>query len=123
MTAEALLCRMYLGWKNDDVGLVKGVQHLRTRHPFRRHASDLYYCYYASQVFHHAGGEAWLEWNKEMREILVRTQVRRGRNAGSWDPRDGHSRTGGRLYATAIAACCLEVYYRHLPIFRQIDID
>jgi len=24
---------------------------------------------------------------------------------------------------TSLAVCCLEVYYRHLPIFRQIDLD
>ena len=30
---------------------------------------------------------------------------------------------GGRLYMTSLAICCLEVYYRHLPLFRQIELQ
>ena len=26
------------------------------------------------------------------------------------------------VYATAMAVCCLEVYYRHLPIFRKFEV-
>ena len=46
----------------------------------------------------------------------------RGRDAGSWDPDGPHASTGGRLYVTSLAVCTLEVYYRHAPIFRQIDL-
>ena len=58
-----------------------------------------------------------------MRDVLVSSQVNRGKHAGSWQPAHSDSRAGGIGYTTALAACTLEVYYRHLPIFRQIDLD
>ena len=70
----------------------------------------------------HAGGEAWHKWNSRIREILVDSQDSRGHQAGSWAPRGGHAGSGGRLYMTSLAVCTLEVYYRHLPIFRRIDL-
>ena len=30
-------------------------------------------------------------------------------------------RSGGRIYATAIKLLVLEVYYRHLPLYDQLD--
>ena len=50
MTAVALLCRMYMGWKKDNEGLRKGVHRLSTVGPSR---NDMYYNYYATQVIHH----------------------------------------------------------------------
>jgi len=123
MTAEALLCRMYLGWKLDVPGLQRGVQYLVREHLPSRDDPDIYYWYYGTQALHHHGGPEWQRWNARMREILVETQERRGHEAGSWAPRGPHASAGGRLYMTALATCSLEVYYRHLPIFRQIDLD
>ncbi|MFP6612556.1 MAG: hypothetical protein VB835_09625 [Pirellulales bacterium] len=35
-------------------------------------------------------------------------------DAGSWDPKNAHwGGKGGRVYATALGALCLEVYYRY----------
>jgi hypothetical protein len=122
MTAEALLCRMYLGWNLDQPGLRSGVQHLLNDH-MPKSTPNLYYWYYATQVMHHAGGSSWERWNLQMREILVERQKRSGHEAGSWDPEHSHDVTGGRLYATSLATCTLEVYYRHLPLFRQIELS
>lgn len=44
-------------------------------------------------------------------------QDRVGHEAGSWRPRGNHDLMGGCLYMTALAACTLEVYYRHLPLY------
>ncbi|MBP87001.1 MAG: hypothetical protein CMJ64_09840 [Planctomycetaceae bacterium] len=125
MTAEGLLCRMYLGWKADDPGLRNGVEYLRQDHLPTMDAPNIYYWYYGTQAFHHYGGSAWTEWNDRMREILVNSQKEKGHEAGSWNvwPNDQHAKSGGRLYVTALATCSLEVYYRHLPIFRQLDLD
>ena len=125
MTAEGLLCRMYLGWKADDPGLRDGVEFLRRNHLPNVNQPNIYYWYYGTQTFHHYGGTAWKEWNTSMREILVNSQEKRGHRAGSWDvwPGDSHAKGGGRLYVTALATCVLEVYYRHLPIFRQLDLE
>jgi hypothetical protein len=27
------------------------------------------------------------------------------------------------VYMTSLAVCTLEVYYRHLPIFRRVDVE
>jgi hypothetical protein len=122
MTAEALLCRMYLGWTKDRPGLVHGVQWLSENHPPSASDTNIYYWYYATQVLHHYGGQEWEEWNLRMRDILVNSQAKSGHEAGSWNPRGDHASAGGRIYMTALAICTLEVYYRHLPIFRQIEL-
>jgi hypothetical protein len=123
MTAEALLCRMYMGWNKEFPGLQQGVKYLTGEHMPRRRDTNFYYWYYATQVLHHYGGRPWQKWNLRMRDILVESQEKRGHKAGSWEPRGGHASQGGRLYTTALAVCTLEVYYRHTPIFRQIDLD
>ena len=123
MTAEALLCRMYLGWTIEEPGLRNGIVYLANSHMPNARSFNIYYWYYATQVMHHAGGRPWRFWNERMREILVKTQQKSGHEAGSWPPRGPHAGVGGRLYVTALAVCTLEVYYRHAPIFRQIDIQ
>lgn len=117
-TAVGLLCRMYLGWKRDKPELKAGVEYLSKQGP---HPEDMYYNYYATQVMHHWDGELWDKWNKVMREQLVSTQVKDGPGAGSWNVTDPHGGTGGRIYQTALSLLTLEVYYRHLPIYRRFD--
>lgn len=123
MTAEALLCRMYSGWTFDNPELRAGVRSLVERHPPRRRDPNIYYWYYATQVMHHAGGVDWERWNLKLRDILVQTQKKSGHQAGSWDPEGPHAHAGGRIYMTSLAICTLEVYYRHAPIFRRIDLS
>ena len=72
---------------------------------------------------HHYGGPEWERWNLAMRDALVSGQDKSGKNAGSWPPRDAHANTGGRIYTTSLAVCSLEVYYRHLPVFRQLELE
>ena len=122
MTAEGLLCRMYLGWTLEDPGLVEGSEWLLENHPPSQKPRNMYYLYYATQALHHIGGETWSRWNTEMRNVLVESQETRGHKLGSWTPVDQHDRAGGRLYATSMAICCLEVYYRQLPLFKRVDL-
>jgi hypothetical protein len=122
MTAEALLCRFYLGGRRDDEGLESGIMHLLAEHLADADNADIYYWYYATQVFHHWGGAAWNRWNQAMQAALVKLQETKGHEAGSFPPHTRHDHVGGRLYTTALAVCTLEVYYRHTPIFRQIDL-
>ncbi|MFM2093798.1 MAG: hypothetical protein RIS70_922 [Planctomycetota bacterium] len=124
MTAEGLLCRMYLGWRKNEPGLERGTSWLMKEHLPKPSQRNVYYWYYATQVFHHFGDTPWVVWNEQMRDVLVSSQVEAGRNAGSWDPdHDPWGRTGGRIFQTALSACTLEVYYRHAPIYRQIKLD
>ncbi len=56
-----------------------------------------------------------------MRQLIPEKQERRGPQRGSWDPRGDAwgSRGGGRLFVTCLSIYMLEVYYRHLPLYRQ----
>jgi hypothetical protein len=122
MTAEGLLSRIYLGWKRSHPSLVQGVDWMLSNHPPDMDEPDIYYWYYATQTIHHYGGAQWERWNLRMRDVLVATQETRGHRAGSWTPDGPLVRRGGRIYMTSLAICCLEVYYRHLPIFRQLEL-
>lgn len=120
MTAVGLLCQMYMGWKRDRAELKAGVEYLSQVGPS---PNNMYYNYYATQVMHHFGGEPWEKWNAKMREQLVTTQIKDGPGAGSWNVTDPHGGAGGRIYQTALSVMTLEVYYRHLPLYRQIEGD
>lgn len=120
MTAEGLLCRIYLGWVRSDPSLLRAVQDdLLTNKPaLNERVYSVYYWYYATQVMHHVGGKMWDEWNQEMRTVLPAMQEKKGKEAGSWDPQsDMFGASGGRLYTTCLNLYCLEVYYRHLSIY------
>jgi hypothetical protein len=128
MIAEGLLCRQYLGWPQDHRGLHEGVNYLLADHLPSKDEPNIYYWYYGTQVMHHMGGAAWERWNNAMREALVELQEREGHEAGSWSPVGGaiggHDvRVGGRIYVTALSICTLEVYYRHLPIYRANEVE
>jgi hypothetical protein len=119
MTAEALLCRQYLGWAHDDPRLRAGVDYL-LENPISYDDEDVYYWYYATQVLHHMGGKDWDQWNNVMRARVPARQITDGPEKGSWSSasdRWGHH--GGRLYTTCLSIYMLEVYYRHLPIYKH----
>jgi hypothetical protein len=121
MTAEGLLSRQYLGWTRDDARLIEGVAYLGANPIDYVGDENVYYWYYATQVTHHMGGDAWKRWNAVMKVELPKHQVKSGKEKGSWDPtndRWGASR-GGRLFTTCLSVYMLEVYYRHLPIYKH----
>jgi hypothetical protein len=121
LSAAGLLSRQYIGWKKDEPGLPEGQKHLMQNLPPESAArlGPIYYYYYATQVLHHMEGEEWDRWNHRMREHLISTQEPSGHQEGSWSPEgvDWGTR-GGRLYSTSLALLTLEVYYRHLPLYR-----
>jgi hypothetical protein len=121
MTAEALLCRQYLGWKREDARLQSGAKYLLAHLPEWKSADrDVYYMYYATQVCHHMGGDYWQKWNVVMRELLPSNQIKEGKENGSGDPRgDKWGQQGGRLYVTCMCLYMLEVYYRYLPLYQE----
>ncbi len=127
-TAIGLLCRMYLGWDHDSKPLERGVHILGTIGPSTAKTAmrnNMYYNYYATQVMHHWGGYPWERWNAVMREYLIETQSTAGHEKGSWyfDGADHGSGAGGRLYCTAMGAMILEVYYRHMPLYREQSLN
>ncbi|HJT78641.1 MAG TPA: prenyltransferase/squalene oxidase repeat-containing protein, partial [Gemmataceae bacterium] len=123
MTSVGLLCRMYLGWSPKNPGLLAGVKKLKAYPPGS--INSLYYYYYATQVMHHMGGEDFAAWNPKMRDLLIKTQdkgtdAKRPMQRGSWDPKgDVHGTVGGRIMITSLSLLTLEVYYRHLPLYKR----
>jgi len=119
-TAIGLLCRMYLGWKHDNPALERGVKIVSNWGPSTQ-GTNMYYNYYATQVCRHWEGDIWKKWNGVMRDYLVNSQANAGHEEGSWYFKGGDhgAGKGGRLYCTSMAAMVLEVYYRHLPIYRK----
>jgi hypothetical protein len=111
MTAEALVCRVFLG---------------ATTPALEREAADfissdlpgygrpnLYYWYYATLGLSQTDASAWRNWNSALQHQLLTTQKQRGDNRGSWSSETVWGGHGGRVYSTALAAMCLEVYYRY----------
>jgi len=129
MTAEAMLMRMYLGHTSDDPGLIAGAEHLKENLPQvgtkARPQRNCYYWYYATQAMFQMRNDYWEAWNDRLRPLAQQSQVQAGEKAGSWHPtqpvadRWGHA--GGRHYVTALHVLILEVYYRHLPLFQELD--
>lgn len=119
MTAEAILCRQYLGWPHNEPRMRQSVDEILAN-PLDYSDQNVYYWYYATQALHHMGGADWNKWNNVMRQAVPSHQTKTGAEAGSWDPtgdRWGHH--GGRLYTTCLSIYMLEVYYRHLPIYKH----
>lgn len=117
MTAEALFCKQILGLTRENPASVEAVAFLG-RYPPHRSQLNFYYWYYGTLAMFQYGGEPWERWNTALRDLLVEDQRQSGPLAGSWDPRDPWGPYGGRVYSTAVATLCLEVYYRYLPLYR-----
>ncbi len=124
LTSVGLLCRYYMdGWGPQHPGMAEGVQGLLKVWPPSKNKFDMYYYYYATQVVHFFDGDEWRkQWNPSMRDMLFDMQVGgKGPNLdGSWDPdRAMMGSHTGRLGTTVMCLLTLEVYYRHLPLYKR----
>jgi hypothetical protein len=122
MTAEALLCRQYLGAKRTAPFMLSGAG-LVYEDLMSSDDVNIYYWYYATQLLHNMGGKNWSRWNTRVRDFLVDSQTRnKACDNGSWDPlspqEDRWGRRAGRHYQTCLSVMTLEVYYRYLPVYR-----
>ena len=133
-TSVGLLCRYYVdGWGPQHPGMNAGVEFINTSQPPDRILAsdgkptdkyDMYYFYYSTQVMHFFEGDVWLKWNAAMRDALIKLQVADTSKAatnGSWDADKGEHMASkcGRLGTTCLALLTLEVYYRHIPLYRR----
>jgi hypothetical protein len=94
---------------------VAGAEYL-LKHPPRWSSTSFFYeVYYASIAMFQMGDKYFLSYYPKLVSILLRHQ---GKD-GSWLSDDGHDRTGGRNYCTAMAVLALSVEYRYLPIYQR----
>jgi hypothetical protein len=122
MTAEAWVCRQFLGVGGPGPASTEAAE-LLLHNESDRGPSNVYYWYYATLALYQHGGQPWSRWNAQMRDRIVGLQRTSGHMTGSWDP-DGsqYGAKGGRIYCTALAALSLEVYYRYLRLYDEPKI-
>ncbi|HEX7447736.1 MAG TPA: prenyltransferase/squalene oxidase repeat-containing protein [Pirellulales bacterium] len=116
MTAEALVCRQFLGLSRNHPDSNKAGDFVLGEMPGTGRA-NFYYWYYATLGMFQLQGKYWQQWKDALEPALISRQRGDGELAGSWDPDDVWGSHGGRVYTTALGALCLEVYYRYLPLY------
>jgi hypothetical protein len=79
----------------------------------QRRNRDYYLWYNCTLAMFRAGGDTWHRWNNIIRDAIINLQRDDGCSRGSWDPEPRWGDKGGRVYSTALATLCLEVYYRY----------
>jgi hypothetical protein len=128
MTSAGLLNRQYLGWGPRNPELHKGCEYMLTNLPQAKptpneNLGPIYYYYYATQVMHHMEGKYFEKWNPLIRDKLIRLQEKDGHKFGSWSPNGADwGSAGGRLYSTSLSILTLEVYYRHMPLYKRTEV-
>lgn len=115
MTAEALACRYFLDGEPAPP-LRREATHFILEELPQDGRANFYYWYYATLALFQTQDDTWSTWNAALQQQLLTRQRRDGDAAGSWDPVCIWGGYGGRVYTTATACLCLEVYYRYLPI-------
>ncbi len=115
MTAEALACRYFLDGQPGPNLRREAVSFILEELP-QDGRPNFYYWYYATLAMFQTQDDHWNTWNAALQEQLLSRQRRDGNAAGSWDATCIWGGYGGRVYTTATACLCLEVYYRYLPI-------
>lgn len=108
MTAEALATRLLLN-EPVDAAAIKEAEEYILRQPPGVGRDNYYGWYYTALALHQLQDDAWQAWNSAMKARLLGRQE----SNGSWPTDDEWGGYGGRVYTTATAALCLEVYYRH----------
>ncbi len=121
MTAEAWVCRQFLGVDRGDATSGEAATYLARRGP-DRDGLNYYYLYYGTLAMFQRGGVDWTRWNRAVRDRLIDRQEKKGHRAGSWNRDDDKTwgALGGRVYWTAMATLTLEVYYRYLRLNEPI---
>ncbi|MFT7640942.1 MAG: squalene cyclase, partial [Pirellulaceae bacterium] len=118
MTAEALMCRHYIGMNRNRQAIVEAMDYVHAKPPVPGKA-NYYYWYYGTLSLFQSKSPRWEQWNRQMQTELLSRQRTDGAMAGSWNPDSVWGGYGGRAYTTALAALTLEVYYRYLPVYQD----
>lgn len=116
MTAEALVCRQFLGMPPASAAGLEAGDYVIGQLPGEG-TPNYYYWYYATIGMYQLQGDHWRRWNEALCSTLVESQRSSGPLAGSWDANSVWGCYGGRVYTTALGTLCLEVYYRYLPMY------
>ena len=131
LAAIGMLVRAFVDGSRNDPALELGAKLLVNDLPVRdeaRFTTDYYYWYYGTNaLFQYDGPDSggsqkyWKPWNQAVVNALLKHQYQHADGCldGSWDPDDRWGFEGGRIYATALNALTLEVYYRYPSVLAQ----
>lgn len=106
-TAVGLIVQQFITDKPNPLLIKNAAQVLRGRAAYLGQHGDFYTLYNATLAMYLTGGDAWTDWNNNVRDAVVKRQVKTGCERGSW------YRKYGRTLDTAWAVLTLEVYYRY----------
>jgi hypothetical protein len=129
MSAEATYCKLLLADRHGQLAAARDAcdetaEYLRSELPGIG-KPNLYYWYYATLLLHvrqndgPKGRDDWRMWNEALQRALLASQHRTGPLEGAWGSDTVWGGYGGRVYTTALAALCLETYYRYLPFLED----
>lgn len=118
MTAEGTFVRQLIGDPRDEPSMQTAIEYIARPLPDWKRRLNTYAWYYVTLALFHHGGPHWTSWNQALTRELLAHQRHGGPADGSWDPGGEWAPVGGRIYQTAICTLMLEVYYRHLPLYR-----
>ncbi len=107
MTAEGMFTRQLVGARRAERRQQQTAAWLTGRLPEAK-SPDFYYWYYACLALYQQQGPNWTKWNDAIKPVLLALQD----ESGSWQ--DGRYKQFGKVGGSAVAALCLEVYYRYL---------
>jgi len=119
LTGAALFLRSLIGQRAESTPLLEQhaellLQKLPEWNP-EGLTCDMYYWYYGSMGLRQLGGSSFAAWADALAPAALGGQRQDGDAAGSWDPVGPWGFSGGRVYATAMMALCLEAPYRFAP--------
>ncbi len=117
-TAAGALIRQFTGVMTG----VDGAVTVLASHPpeYGQNKANFYEWYYSTLVLFQYGGEPWEKWNEALKKAVCQNLRHKETETcvlGSMDPVDyWGGQSGGRIYATACAALCMEIYYRYIRL-------
>jgi hypothetical protein len=115
-TAIGLVGRVAVNDTSDDAKWHEAAQWAAATGPAPH---DVERNFWVTQVARQTGGETWRRWSDQLRTLIVKRQAGDGPERGSWFDAEDLAADKGRIYQTALNTMCLEVYYRHLPVYRD----
>jgi hypothetical protein len=118
MTAVGVLCQQFFG-NGSDKRIKSALDYLKEQKVEWAEAKGfaLYGWYYMTQAMFQGGGGYWEYWNKQIRDTMVKSQA----EDGHWDVPPRSNEKAGPVYSTSLGCLILEVYYRYLPVYHEME--
>ena len=123
MTAEAWVCRQFLGVGGPGAASTEAADYLLAHGPRPRPVQPLLLVLRHPRHVPARRRRLVPAGTPRSATSSSAASVVRGHPAGSWDPDDSpYGAKGGRIYCTALATLTLEVYYRFLRLYDEPQI-